>query len=166
MRDDPRVAEMVEIASSTDALSERAQGLLQTLGQWASSEAAWLALADPRSHVYATAASAGLDRSVVEFLDRPAVAKEIELTGLNRNQPPISVTDLPVPIEELPTWTECLTPAGFRGGLGVPLFDPGGLLGLAALQAPEGRGIPLDDLRDGVLDRFEQVVAGGQPVRA
>jgi len=130
---------MVEIAASADPLPERAQGLLECLHRWAPSDASWLALSDPRSHVYATAASSGLDRSVLEYLDRPAVAQEIELTGLNRNQPPVSVSELPVPVEDLPTWTECLTPAGFRGGLGVPLFEPGGLLvgllGLLSLDA-------------------------------
>ena len=37
------------------------------------------------------------------------------------------MADLPVPVDELPTWAECLTPAGFREGLAVALFEPGGL---------------------------------------
>ncbi len=112
------VAEMVEIAGSTASLRERAQALLQRLDPWVPSDAAWLALSDPGSNAYATVGSTGLDRSVIDFLDRPAVAQEIQLTGVNRNQPPVSVGELPVAVDELPTWAECLTPAGFREGFG------------------------------------------------
>jgi DNA-binding CsgD family transcriptional regulator len=127
MRHDQPVAEMIEIAASTAPLLERAQGLLQRLDRWVPCEAAWLALSNPRSNVYATVGSTGLDRSVLDYLDRPAMAEEIELTGLDRNRPPVSVADLPVPADELPAWAECLIPAGFRDGLAVALFEPGGL---------------------------------------
>ncbi len=127
MRDDPPVAEMMEIASSAAPLPERARGLLQWLERGMCFEAAWLALSDPRSNVYATVGSTGLDRPVLDYLDRPAMAQEIELTGLDRNRPPVSVADLPVAVDELPTWAECLLPAGFREGLAVALFEPGGL---------------------------------------
>ncbi len=126
MPEDPPVAEMLEVAASTAPLPERARDLLQWLTGWLSFEAAWLALADPRSNVYATAGSAGLDQSVLDYLDGPAMAQEIELTGLNRDRPPVSVTELPVAVDELPAWAECLTPAGFREGLAVALFEPGG----------------------------------------
>lgn len=127
MEDDPPVAEMIEIAASTVPLPERAGGLLQWLERWATFEAAWLALCDPRSNSYTTVGSAGLDPSVLTYLDRPAMAQEIELSGLNRKRPPVSVAELPVPVDELPAWAECLTPAGFREGLAVALFEPGGL---------------------------------------
>jgi hypothetical protein len=78
MRDDPPVAEMIEIAACTGSLPERAQGLLERLDRWVPSDAAWLALCDPRSNVYATVASTGLDRSVIDYLDRPAMAQEIQ----------------------------------------------------------------------------------------
>jgi len=126
VRDDQLDAEMVEIAASTAPLLERAQELLHGLNRCVYSEAAWLALSDPRSSVYATVGSVGLDRSVLDYLDRPAVAQEIQLTGLDRNRPPVSVAELPVAVDELPTWAECLTPAGFREGLGMALFEPGG----------------------------------------
>src|SRR3954447_4926950 len=137
MRDDPPVAEMIEIAASTAPLPERAQGLLQRLNRWVPSDAAWLALCDPQSNVYATVASTGLDRSVIDYLDRPAMAQEIELTGLDRDRPPVSVADLPVPADELPTWADCLIPAGFREGLAVALFEPRGLhVGFLGLLSP------------------------------
>jgi DNA-binding CsgD family transcriptional regulator len=123
---DQPVAELMEVAASTAPLLERAQRVVEGLGRWAPSEAAWLALTDPGSNVYQGASSAGLDQAVTEYLDRPAVAKEIEMAGYDRNRSPVSVRELPMPVEELPTWAECLIPAGFKNGLGVPLFDPGG----------------------------------------
>jgi hypothetical protein len=36
-------------------------------------------------------------------LDRPTVAREIQLAELNEDRPPVAVTELPVPIEDLPT---------------------------------------------------------------
>ncbi|TDU91203.1 regulatory LuxR family protein [Kribbella voronezhensis] len=126
MRDRPPVAEMTEIAASTASLPDRANALLDRLDRWVPFEAAWLALTDPWSKVYAPIGTCRLDRSVTSYLDRPAVAQEIELTGLNRDRPPVSVAELPIAVDELPTWAECLTPAGFREGLGVALFEPNG----------------------------------------
>src|SRR3954452_6281110 len=126
MREDPPFAEVIEIATSTAPLPERARDLVQWLEEWLLFEAAWLALSVPRSSLYSTAGSAGLDRSVLDYLGRPAMAQEIELTGLHRNRPPVSVAELPMAVEELPAWAECLTPAGFREGLAMALFEPGG----------------------------------------
>jgi DNA-binding CsgD family transcriptional regulator len=126
MRGDLLSAEIIEIASSTAPMLERAQELLQKLSRSVPSEAAWLALSDPQSNVYAAVSSTGLDRSVIDYLDRPSVAQEIQLTGVNRIRAPVSLGELPVPADELSTWAECLRPAGFREALGVALFDPGG----------------------------------------
>jgi len=126
MRDDLPVAGMIDIAGSTAPLLERAQEVLQTLSRCIPAEAAWLAVSDPRSNVYATVGSTGLDRSVLDYLDRPAVAQDIQAAGVNRTRPPMSVRDIPVSADELPTWAECLGPAGFRESLGVALFEPGG----------------------------------------
>jgi DNA-binding CsgD family transcriptional regulator len=151
MANDPPAAEMLEIAASTAPLPERAHDLLQRLDQWMPSDGAWLALSDPDSNTYAPVGSTGLDRTVNDYLDRPEVAQEIELTGLNRNGPPVSVAELPVSIEELPTWTECLTPAGYGEGLAVALFEPGGLhvgfLGLLFSSAEPPPALTRDRLR-------------------
>jgi len=131
---DVPIAEIVEIAASTVPLLERARGLVESLDGWLPVEAIWLTLSDPESHVYATIGSSGLERSVLEYLDRPTVAREIQLAELNQDRPPVTVTELPVPIENHPTWAECLIPAGFRDGLAVPLVEPGGpYLGMLSL---------------------------------
>lgn len=134
MLDGPPVADLIEIAATTAPLAERAERLLGGLARWLPDGATWLALADPDSNVYATVGSTGLERSVIDYLDRPAVAEEIRQAGLNPNRSPVSLSELPVPAEELPTWTGCLIPTGFRQGLGVPLFEPGGpYLGMLTL---------------------------------
>ena len=52
-------------------------------------------------------------------------ARDIEVTGANRARPPLSPSDLPYPAEELPTWAECLIPAGIHEALVLALFAPG-----------------------------------------
>src|SRR3954453_5224556 len=166
MGGDLPVAELIEIAASTAPLPERAQHLLQGIDRWVPSEAAWLALSDPPSNVYATVGSTGLDRTVIEYLDRPAMAQEIELTGLHRNRPPVSVADLPVAVDELPTWAECLTPAGFREGLAVALFEPGGLhVGFLGMLSSSGES-PSAAMRDRLGHVSPLIAAGLSPMRS
>jgi DNA-binding CsgD family transcriptional regulator len=166
MRDDPGVGEVTEIAASAVPLLERAHHLLQELDRHVPSDAAWLALSGPRSDVYAAVGSTGLDGSVTDYLDGPQTAREIELTGLNRDGPPVSVADLPVSIDVLPTWAECLTPAGFKEGLGVALFEPGGLhvgfLGLLFANREPPRAVARDRLA-----RLSPLIARGlSPMRS
>jgi DNA-binding CsgD family transcriptional regulator len=166
MRADPPIAEMIEIAASTASLAERGRGLLEWLGGWVPFEAAWLAVSDPRSNVYATVGSTGLDRPILDYLDRPAMAQEIELTGLHRNRPPVSVADLPVAADQLPTWTECLAPAGFREGLGVALFEPGGLhVGILSLLFSSGEP-PSAAMRDRLAQLSPVIARGLSPMRS
>ena len=166
MRDDPPVAEMIEIAGSTAPLLERAQELLQTLSRLVPSEAAWLALSDPRSNVYATVSTTGLDRSVIDYLDRPAVAREIQLAGVNRNRRPVSVGELPITADELPTWAECLIPAGFREGLGLALFEPGGRhMGLLSLFFSSGEP-PSAATRDRLAQLSPLIARALSPMRS
>ncbi|TVT15496.1 LuxR C-terminal-related transcriptional regulator [Amycolatopsis acidiphila] len=166
MRDDPAVAEMIEIASSGVPLLERAQTLLDTLQDRLPAEATWLALSDPGTNVYATVGSTGLERSVLEYLDRPSVSREIRLAELDRNRPPVSLAELPVPAGELPTWADCLIPAGFRDGLGVPLFEPGGpYLGMLTLLF-SGRNAPSAALRDRIGQLAPLVARCVSPMRS
>src|SRR3954463_12456135 len=104
MQGDQPVAELIDVAASADPLPDRAQRVMEGLERWAPSEAAWIALTDPGSNVYETVGSAGLDKAVIDYLDRPAVAREIELTGFNRNRSPFSVGELSISVEELPAW--------------------------------------------------------------
>ena len=114
------------IAATSEPLQSRAQALLASLLQVLPFDGAWMALADPRNESYETIASAELDRETVDFLGSSTTAHDILLAGCSRRGAPMSPSDMPFPAEELRTWSECLTPAGYREGLGTALFTPDG----------------------------------------
>ncbi len=157
---------LAETASSLGNTSERAQALLEVLGRVVPFDGAWLALADPLGHGYHSLASVGLDVPTVEFLSGPLMARDIEVTGTNRARPPLSPSDLPYPAEELPTWAECLIPAGIHEGLAVALFaDEGRHVGFLALLSASPQ--PPSTAARRRLGRLAPVLARGiDPMRS
>jgi DNA-binding CsgD family transcriptional regulator len=117
--------EMTEVAASADPLPRRAEQLLAALRRVVPFEGAWLALADLHHPAYTTLASADLTDSIVAFLESPAHIRDVEVTGSHRAVVPIAPSDLPSPVEELPTWADQLLPAGYRDSMAVSLFAPG-----------------------------------------
>ena len=117
---------LTQTAASAGTTSERAQALLEDLHRVVPFDGAWLALADPLGHGYHSLASVDLDLPIVEFLSGPLMARDIEVTATDRARPPLSPSDLPYPAEELPTWAECLLPAGIHEALALALFAPAG----------------------------------------
>jgi DNA-binding CsgD family transcriptional regulator len=117
---------LAETAASAGTTSERAHALLEVLRRVVPFDAAWLALADPLRSSYSSLASADLDDCVVDFLSGPLMAHDIEVTGTDKDRPPLSPSDLPFPAEELPSWSDCLIPAGIHEALAVALFASGG----------------------------------------
>src|SRR4051794_10636490 len=115
-----------EVAASAGTTSQRAQALLEVLRPVVPFDSAWLALADPLRHAYYSLASVDLDVPTVLFLSGPLNARDIEVTGADQERPPLSPSDLPYPVEELPTWGDCLIPAGFHEALALALFAPAG----------------------------------------
>jgi DNA-binding CsgD family transcriptional regulator len=139
---------------------------VESLDRWLPVEAIWLTLSDPDSNVYATVGSTGLERPVLDYLDQPSVAREIQLAELNRSRPPVSVRELPVPFDELPTWADCLIPAGFREGLGVPLSEPGGpYVGMLSLLFSSEEP-PSTALRDHMSQLGAVIARGVSPLRS
>jgi DNA-binding CsgD family transcriptional regulator len=118
--------QLAETAASGGTTSERAQALLEVLRRVVPFDGAFLAFADPLGHGYHSLVAVDLDARTVEFLSGPQVARDIEVTGTDRERPPVGPSDLPYPAEELPTWADCLIPSGIHEGLGVALFAPGG----------------------------------------
>jgi DNA-binding CsgD family transcriptional regulator len=116
---------LAEIAATPGRLRDRAQALLIELGHHIPFDASWMALAEPLGTGYTSLASTSLDQRTVQYLSGPKMAHDIEVTGTNRPRPPLSPSDLPYPAEELPTWAECLIPAGYHEALAVALFGPG-----------------------------------------
>jgi DNA-binding CsgD family transcriptional regulator len=153
-------------AASAGTTSARAQALLGVLRRVVSFDGAWLALADPLGHGYLSLASVDLDVSTVDFLSGPLTARDIEVTGTDRARPPLSPSDLPYPAEELPTWAECLIPAGIHGALVLALFAPGGRhVGFLALLS--GSRQPPSPATRRRLERLAPVLAHGiDPMRS
>nr|MCW2729034.1 DNA-binding response regulator [Aeromicrobium sp.] len=165
MLDEPPVAQILEVAASAAPLLERARELVESLDRWLPVEAMWLAVSDPHSNVCTTVASTGLDGSVLDYFNRPSVAREIQLAGLNVDRPPVSVRELPLPRDELPTWAECLVPAGFRDGLGVPLCEPGGpYVGMLTLFS--SAAAPSGVLRERLGQLAPLIARGVSPMRS
>jgi DNA-binding CsgD family transcriptional regulator len=166
MLDGPPVAHLMEIAATTAPVVERAQRLLEALARWLPAGATWLALADPDSNVYAAVGSTGLERCVIDYLDRPAVADQIRRAGLNRSRSPVGLSELPVAAADPPTWADCLIPTGFREGLGVPLFEPGGpYLGMLALLFFSGEP-PSSAVRAALAALAPLIARGVSPMRS
>jgi hypothetical protein len=124
MRGTPNL-ELAEIATSTGPLGERAQQMLGRLRCLVPFDAAWLALVDPVRGSYTSLASSDLDEATLQFLSGPKMARDIEVTQTDRARPPLSPSDLPYPCADLPTWAECLIPAGFPEALAVGLSTAG-----------------------------------------
>lgn len=115
---------LAEIAAAPGGLPERAEALLLELHRHVPFDASWIALADPLGTGYTSLASTSLDEDTVQCLSGPGMAHDIAVTGTSRDRAPLSPSDLPYPAEDLPTWAECLLPAGYHEALAAPLFAP------------------------------------------
>jgi DNA-binding CsgD family transcriptional regulator len=135
---------LAEIAAAPGPLAERARALLHELGRHVPFDASWMALVEPMGSGYTSLASTSLDQRTVQYLSGPQMAHDIEVTGTNRARPPLSPSDLPYPAEELPTWAECLIPAGFHEALAMALFAPRGRhVGFLALLSARSQPPPV-----------------------
>ena len=115
---------LADIAASTAPLPARAEALLVELGRSIPFDSAWIALADPLGAGYTSLASTALEERTARYLGGPSMAHDIEVTGTDQVRPPLSPSDLPFPAQDLPTWAECLNPAGYHEALAVSLFGP------------------------------------------
>jgi DNA-binding CsgD family transcriptional regulator len=154
------------IAASSQPLPERAGALLGALRPVVPFDAAWVALADPLRSSYSSLASVDLDDHVLDFLSGPLMAHDIEVTGTDRDRPPLSPSDLPYPAEELPTWSDCLIPAGIHEALAVALFARGGRhVGFLALLS-SGREPPATAVRQRLAAVVPVLAHGIDPMRS
>ena len=160
MRSHQAVELLTETADSTDTSAKRARALLAVLRRLVPFDGAWLALADPLGHGYHTLASVDLDDPTLQFLSGPLMARNIEVTGTDRPRAPLSPSDLPYPAEELPTWADCLFPAGIYAALAVSLFVPPGGASASLRSCPGvdnpvlGRAPPARSARAGSRARY------------
>jgi DNA-binding CsgD family transcriptional regulator len=141
VRSDPAVAqELTEIGFSGAPLPDRAEAILHTLRLLVPYDGAWMALNDPRrgSNSHLSLADSDLDSATLEHFCGPVMARDMELTGANRDGPPMGPSDLPYRLEEVLTWAECLLPAGYVDGLGMSLFARGRHVGFLTVLFEDG----------------------------
>lgn len=139
---------------------------MECLDRWLRLDAVWITLCDPGSKVYATVGSSGLEQSVLDRLARGSVPPRVEQAGEGRGRPGVSVTELPVPVEERPTWADCLILSGSRDGLGVPILEPGGdQLGVLSLLFARTEP-PSALVRDQVAGLVPVIARGVSPTRS
>jgi DNA-binding CsgD family transcriptional regulator len=168
---------LAETASARPAAttSQRAHEMLEVLRRAVPFDAAFLAFADPSDGRDRALVTVDLDEAAVRLLGGPQVARDIELTGTDRARPPLGPSGLSYPVEELPTWAECLIPSGLREGLGVALFADGGrhvghLAVLSASPAPPSpaarrRLARLAPVLARALDPLRSLLAGARLVQ-
>lgn len=165
-------AEMAEIAVAAGSVEQRAEALLGCLRGVIPYAAAWIAVRDPETRMHHRVGSDGDTDSLARYFALPEADDEVEALGLNRFQPPVPASALPVPLAETRAWGEYLLPAGFIDGVAMALFtDDGRHLGFLSLLAGDSRqwtvssGRLLAGLRPIIakaLDRLPSLAAAAQ----
>jgi hypothetical protein len=127
-------AEMAEIAAAAGSVERRSEALLGRLRPTIPYASAWIAVRDPETRMHRRVASDGDSDPLVRYFALPEADDEVEALGLNRFQPPVPASALPVPLDETRAWGEYLLPAGFNDGVAMGLFtDDGRHLGFLSL---------------------------------
>src|SRR5690349_4455383 len=127
-------AEIARIASVPASIEERAQLLLEPLGRVVPFQGAWISLLDPESSEQPPLVCQGYPSGLRGYMAGPAGVAEIEMLGLDRAGA-TRLSDLPIDLQQVPSWAEYLAPAGFRGGLTAGMFTPDGrYLGMLGLN--------------------------------
>jgi hypothetical protein len=123
MRSRPSLrAEMVQIAVGAGSVEQRADALLGSLRGVIPYAAAWIGVRDPESRRHRRVGSDGDTDALARYFALPDADDEVEALGLNRFQPPVPASALPVPLDATRAWGDYLLPAGFNDGVAMALF--------------------------------------------
>jgi hypothetical protein len=151
--------ELAEISAGTTTVGQRAQAVLERLGQILPFDAAWLAVRDPDRRRHTPVATTGPAEPLRRYFRTPEADAEVDQLGLNRWRPPLLVGEIPIPLPELRAWAEHLLPAGFRGGLAAGLFTATGRhMGFLSLLTEDPHRPDVVDRR--IVAAVTSVVAG------
>lgn len=164
--------DMTHIAAAAGSVEQRADALLGCLRGVIPYAASWIAVRDPETRMHRRVGSDGDTDSLARYFALPEADDEVEALGLNRFQPPVPASSLPVPLADTLAWGEYLLPAGFHDGVATALFtDDGRHLGFLVLLADDRRhrtasyAALLAGLRPiiaGALDRLPSFAAAAQ----
>jgi hypothetical protein len=163
---------MAEIAAAAGSVEQRADALLGSLRGVIPYAAAWIGTRDPETRRHRRVGSYGDTASLARYFALPEADDEVEQLGLNRFQPPVPASALPVPLAETRAWGEYLLPAGYDDGVAMALFtDDGRHLGFLSLLTGDSRhrtasyGGLLASLRPTIvkaLDRLPSLASAAQ----
>ncbi|MFL6136103.1 MAG: hypothetical protein ACJ72A_25075 [Nocardioidaceae bacterium] len=132
--------EMAQIAAAAGSVEQRADALLGCLRRMIPYAAAWIGVRDPETRIHRRVGSDGDTDSLARYFALPEADDELESLGLNRLQPPVPASALPVPLAQTRAWGEYLLPAGFNDGVAMALFsDDGRHLGFVSLLTGDPR---------------------------
>jgi DNA-binding CsgD family transcriptional regulator len=162
----PVAVEVTRIASTPGGIDQRAEALLEPLHRVVPFDGAWISLLDPELREQPPLVGRGYPDRLIRYMSGPAGVAEIELLGLNRARGATRLSDLPTPLEEVPSWAEYLAPAGFRGGLAAALFTPDGrYLGMLGLNT-DSAAHPTEAARDLIGSLTATIARAIDPMRA
>src|SRR4051794_11913396 len=165
-------AEIARIAAAAGRVEQRADALLGSLGKVIPYDAGWIAVRDPETRTHRRVGSDGDTDALARYFALPEADEELEALGMNRFQPPVPASALPVPLAETRAWGEYLLPAGFNDGVAMALFtDDGRHLGFLSVLTSDSRHRPasyigllagLRPLLARALDRLPSFAAAAQ----
>lgn len=119
-------AEIVRIAALPGAVQGRAEALTEVLRPLLRHDAAFVSLLDPERWLQQPVVTPGYPERVRRYLASAPFMDEVVRVGMHRGRRPIRVVDSPVPVSELPVWTEYFAPAGLAEGVAIPLVTADG----------------------------------------
>jgi hypothetical protein len=120
------MTDVAAVAVAPATITQRAEALLAPLRRVHAFDAAHIALLDPERRVQPPVVRRGYPTRFGEYLDSSAMVDDLEMFGLHRDRGPMRAVDSPVPLGDLPVWTEWTQPAGFGEAVGVPLHTADG----------------------------------------
>jgi len=153
-----------EVAVRTDSARTGWRPVLPTEALWEPIArivpfvAAWVGLADPEQRHYLTATSAGHDAAALEHLESDDFFEEMEESGLARSSGAVGLRSTRTAPIARRSWARHWEPAGYRGGLALPLAARDGRsLGLMTLHTESA--VQPDDLARDVIGRLAPAIS-------
>lgn len=160
------VNEIIAIAAGEGDPTDLAEALLEPLRRIMPYTAAWVSLLDPQHREQPPLVCRGYPDGMAEYVAGPGGVADVEVIGLNRDSRAVRISEMRVPLEEMPTWRRFLKPAGFRDGLGAGLFTPDGrYLGVIGLHT-DARDHPTPAARDLLTVLAPTIARALDPLRA